>query len=88
VKRFVGDQPMTGLTGIRSRRGVTPVGPAKPNILERIIPGLNSIKRVELVLFSRMMATFIRAGIPILDGHRGRPRAGRLKSCSARPSTT
>jgi type IV pilus assembly protein PilC len=59
---------MTGLTGIRSRRGVTPVGPAKPNILERIIPGLNSIKRVELVLFSRMMATFIRAGIPILDG--------------------
>lgn len=59
---------MTGLTGIRSRRGVKPLGPAKPTIFERIIPGLNSIKRVELVLFSRMMATFIRAGIPILDG--------------------
>ncbi len=59
---------MTGLTGIRSRRGVKPLGPSKPNIIERIIPGLNSIKRVELVLFSRMMATFIRAGIPILDG--------------------
>lgn len=46
-------------------------GPAKsgaPNPLERIIPGLNSMKRMELVLFSRMMATFIRAGIPILDG--------------------
>jgi type IV pilus assembly protein PilC len=26
------------------------------------------MKRIELVLFSRMMATFIRAGIPILDG--------------------
>ena len=59
---------MTGLTGIRSRRGAKPIGPAKPSVLERIIPGLNSIKRVELVLFSRMMATFIRAGIPILDG--------------------
>ena len=57
---------MTGLSGIRSRAKAT--GPAKPNILERIIPGLNGIKRVELVLFSRMMATFIRAGIPILDG--------------------
>jgi type IV pilus assembly protein PilC len=57
---------MTSLSGIRKR--ATPIGPAQPNILERIIPGLNGIKRVELVLFSRMMATFIRAGIPILDG--------------------
>ncbi len=57
---------MTSLSGIRKR--AAPVGPAQPNILERIIPGLNGIKRVELVLFSRMMATFIRAGIPILDG--------------------
>jgi type IV pilus assembly protein PilC len=40
----------------------------KPNLLERAIPGLNSMKRIELILFSRMMATFIRAGIPILDG--------------------
>jgi type IV pilus assembly protein PilC len=39
-----------------------------PSVLERLIPGLNSMKRIELVLFSRMMATFIRAGIPILDG--------------------
>ena len=59
---------MTGLSGIRGRAKPKPIGPAKPNILERIIPGLNGIKRVELVLFSRMMATFIRAGIPILDG--------------------
>jgi len=36
--------------------------------LGRHVPGLDSVKRVELVLFSRMMATFIRAGIPILDG--------------------
>jgi type IV pilus assembly protein PilC len=40
----------------------------EPSVLERLIPGLNSMKRIELVLFSRMMATFIRAGIPILDG--------------------
>lgn len=57
---------MTMLSGIRSRPKA--IGPAKPTILERIVPGLNGIKRVELVLFSRMMATFIRAGIPILDG--------------------
>lgn len=36
--------------------------------LGRHVPGTDSVKRVELVLFSRMMATFIRAGIPILDG--------------------
>ena len=47
---------------------VKPKASHKPSILERIIPGLNSMKRIELVLFSRMMATFIRAGIPILDG--------------------
>ncbi len=58
---------MTGFGGIRTRVA-KPLGPTTPNIVERIIPGLNSIKRVELVLFSRMMATFIRAGIPILDG--------------------
>ena len=58
---------MTGFGGIRTRVA-KPLGPTTPNIVERVIPGLNSIKRVELVLFSRMMATFIRAGIPILDG--------------------
>ncbi len=36
--------------------------------LAQHLPGLDSVKRVELVLFSRMMATFIRAGVPILDG--------------------
>ena len=36
--------------------------------LAQHVPGLDSVKRVELVLFSRMMATFIRAGVPILDG--------------------
>jgi type IV pilus assembly protein PilC len=29
---------------------------------------MGSVKRVEIVVFSRMMATFIRAGVPILDG--------------------
>jgi type IV pilus assembly protein PilC len=43
-------------------------GPHKRSVIERIVPGLNSMKRVELILFSRMMATFIRAGISILDG--------------------
>ena len=59
---------MTGLSGVRigSKRGKAKS--TKPNLLERIVPGLNSMKRIELVLFSRMMATFIRAGIPILDG--------------------
>jgi type IV pilus assembly protein PilC len=38
------------------------------DVLAAHVPGLDSVKRVELVLFSRMMATFIRAGVPILDG--------------------
>jgi type IV pilus assembly protein PilC len=62
---------MSALSRVRSRDlGVaTPKKKInKANLLERLIPGLNSMKRIELVLFSRMMATFIRAGIPILDG--------------------
>jgi type IV pilus assembly protein PilC len=59
---------MTGLGGLRARPTRVKVAPSKPSRLERVIPGLNSMKRIELVLFSRMMATFIRAGIPILDG--------------------
>ena len=64
---------MSALSGVRSRPDVEKEKPGKrkankPNFLERLIPGLNSMKRIELVLFSRMMATFIRAGIPILDG--------------------
>lgn len=63
---------MSALSRVRSRPGVGAATPKKkankPNLLERMIPGLNSMKRIELVLFSRMMATFIRAGIPILDG--------------------
>jgi type IV pilus assembly protein PilC len=58
---------MAGLRAIvRPGRGKAVTHEA--TLLERLIPGLNSMKRVELVLFSRMMATFIRAGIPILDG--------------------
>jgi type IV pilus assembly protein PilC len=59
---------MTGLSGVRVRPNRGRAKSNKPNLLERLIPGLNSMKRIELVLFSRMMATFIRAGIPILDG--------------------
>jgi type IV pilus assembly protein PilC len=63
---------MSALSGVRSRPDVEKGKPTKkankPSLLERLIPGLNSMKRIELVLFSRMMATFIRAGIPILDG--------------------
>ena len=58
---------MTGLDRVRVRPERGKVTSHKPSALERIIPGLNSMKRIELVLFSRMMATFIRAGIPILD---------------------
>lgn len=63
---------MSALSRVRSRPVLGSAKPKKkvnkPNLLERLIPGLNSMKRIELVLFSRMMATFIRAGIPILDG--------------------
>lgn len=64
---------MSALSRVRSRPELgaskpKKTGANKPNLLERIVPGLNSMKRIELVLFSRMMATFIRAGIPILDG--------------------
>jgi type IV pilus assembly protein PilC len=38
--------------------------------LERNLPSLVSVKRIELIVFSRQMATFVRAGIPILDGIR------------------
>ena len=59
---------MTGLSGIRGKRTQAAAMPGKATFLERLIPGLNSTKRIELILFSRMMGTFIRAGIPILDG--------------------
>jgi type IV pilus assembly protein PilC len=59
---------MTGLSGVRARRAKPSAVPGAPNLLERLLPGLNATKRIELVVFSRMMATFIRAGIPILDG--------------------
>lgn len=38
--------------------------------LARAFAGLSSISRTEVLLFSRQMATFIRAGVPILDGIR------------------
>jgi type IV pilus assembly protein PilC len=59
---------MTGLSGVRARRSKPSAVPGAPSLLERLLPGLNATKRIELVVFSRMMATFIRAGIPILDG--------------------
>jgi type IV pilus assembly protein PilC len=59
---------MTGLSGIRAVRSTSKAAPGAPNFLERLIPGLNATKRIELIVFSRMRATFIRAGIPILDG--------------------
>jgi type IV pilus assembly protein PilC len=44
--------------------------PAGPGRLERAFPSLFTVSRVELIIFSRQMATFIRAGVPILDGIR------------------
>lgn len=56
---------MTALQSFRTRFAAEASG---TTWLERNLPGLTSVKRVELILFSRMMATFIRAGVPILDG--------------------
>ncbi|OGO52704.1 MAG: hypothetical protein A2Z32_05040 [Chloroflexi bacterium RBG_16_69_14] len=55
---------MAGIEVIRARRRVSGMS----EWMGRHVPGLTSVKLVEIVLFSRMMATFIRAGIPILDG--------------------
>jgi len=55
--------------GVRGRRRAADRN--APSWLERNLPSLaGSAKRIELILFSRQMATFIRAGIPILDGIR------------------
>jgi type IV pilus assembly protein PilC len=43
---------------------------ARAGWLERNLPSLYSVKRLELIVFSRQMATFIRAGVPIIDGIR------------------
>jgi type IV pilus assembly protein PilC len=59
---------MAGLSGVRTGKASPKAVPGAPSLLERLLPGLNSTKRIELIIFSRMMATFIRAGIPILDG--------------------
>jgi type IV pilus assembly protein PilC len=37
---------------------------------ERNLSSTQKVKRIELIIFSRQMATFIRAGIPIIDGIR------------------
>ena len=59
---------MTALSGLRGRRDARS---SAPSWLERKLPAFSGgIKRIELILFSRQMATFIRAGIPILDGIR------------------
>jgi type IV pilus assembly protein PilC len=38
--------------------------------LEKNLPSLFKVKRMELIVFSRQMATFIKAGIPVTDGIR------------------
>jgi type IV pilus assembly protein PilC len=38
--------------------------------MERNFSSLQKVKRIDLIIFSRQMATFIRAGIPIIDGIR------------------
>jgi type IV pilus assembly protein PilC len=67
-----------GLRGVRAARagrtvdraGAPPrsTGPSKPGLIERAFPSLFSVSKTELLVFSRQMATFIRAGVPILDG--------------------
>jgi type IV pilus assembly protein PilC len=56
------------MIGVDRLQAVAGRRPRRSGRLYRLLPGLGSVKRVELVVFSRMMATFIRAGIPILDG--------------------
>ncbi len=43
-------------------------GAPSGSFLERQLPSLHKVNRMELMVFSRQMATFMRAGIPILDG--------------------
>jgi type IV pilus assembly protein PilC len=43
---------------------------ARGTWLERNVPALYGVKKVELIVLTRQLATFIRAGIPILDGIR------------------
>lgn len=58
---------MAGLSLLRPRPLPTPPG---GGWVERNLPTLHAVKRIELIAFSRQLATFIRAGIPILDGIR------------------
>jgi type IV pilus assembly protein PilC len=69
---------MIGLRSVRAGRAgrsadgetapARPTGPKGPGLIERAFPSLYSVSKTELLLFSRQMATFIRAGVPILDG--------------------
>jgi type IV pilus assembly protein PilC len=55
------------------RRGVKPVKrdlAGGGSWMERNFSSLQKVKRIDLIIFSRQMATFIRAGIPIIDGIR------------------
>jgi type IV pilus assembly protein PilC len=51
-------------------------GPVKRDVAgggswkERNLSSMSKVKRIDLIIFSRQMATFIRAGIPIIDGIR------------------
>jgi type IV pilus assembly protein PilC len=56
-----------GDTSIAPTRSAVPGGRSR---IERAFPSLYSVSRTELLVFSRQMATFIRAGVPILDGIR------------------
>jgi type IV pilus assembly protein PilC len=70
---------MAIFAGLRARRSAPRDGTRRPSQttsaakaswLERNVPSVFRVKRLELILFSRQMATFIRAGVPILEGIR------------------
>jgi type IV pilus assembly protein PilC len=66
----------TGRFGRLLRLTATPTGPVKKDVagggswMERNFSSFQKVKRIDLIIFSRQMATFIRAGIPITDGIR------------------
>jgi type IV pilus assembly protein PilC len=68
----IGLRSLRGGRGARTEDGETspvrPTRPEGPGLVERAFPSLFSVSRTEVLVFSRQMATFIRAGVPILDG--------------------
>jgi len=55
---------------LRGARAAALPTAATDSWLERVSRRMSSINRTELLIFSKQMATFIRAGVPILDGIR------------------